>query len=132
MHLVHNNLQRGSLPSRPVLSVHTQHARVIYILTEDSLPPPIILPEVNVLQVAHSSQSTQVQALHPVSCHGEPVHGAQPLQHGGDVSEVVERQPETVELSQAGSLFGEEAEVVSIQRQRLQATRWRTENNSSV
>lgn len=82
--------------------------------------------------MAHSRQGTQVQTLHPVSRHGESVHGAQPLQHGGDVSEVVERQPETVELSQAGSLLGEEAEVVPIQRQRLQATRWRTENNSFV
>lgn len=78
--------------------------------------------------MAHSSQSAQVQTLHPVSSHGESVHGAQPLQHGGDVSEVVERQPETVELSQAGRLLGEGAEVVSIQRQRLQAKRWRTEN----
>lgn len=81
--------------------------------------------------MAHSSQSTQVQTLQPVSGHGESVHATQPLQHGGDVREVVERQPETVELSQARSLFGEEAEVVSIQRQRLQATRWRTENNRS-
>lgn len=95
------------------------------------MSPPIILPEVNVLQMAHSSQSTQVQPLHPVSRHGESVHGAQPLQHGGDVSEVVEGQPQTVELSQAGSLFWEEAEVVSIQRERLQAAGW-TENNINM
>lgn len=87
------------------------------------------LPEVNALQVAHSRESTQVQTLHPVSGHGESVHGGQPLQHSGDVREVVERQPETVELGQAAHLFRQEAEMVSIQRQRLQAARWRTENN---
>lgn len=76
--------------------------------------------------MAHSRESTQVQTLHPVSSHGESVHGGQPLQHSGDVREVVERQPETVELPQAAHLIRQEAEVVSIQRQRLQAMGWRT------
>lgn len=93
------------------------------------ITPLFILPEVNALQVAHSRQSAQVQTLHPVSGHGQSVHGGQPLQHSGDVGEVVERQAQTVELGQATHLIRQEAKVVSIQRQRLQATRWRTGNN---
>lgn len=33
-------------------------------------PPTCLLPEVNVFQVAHSSQSTQIQTLHSVPGHG--------------------------------------------------------------
>lgn len=109
------------------MSVYTKHPRQKYILTE--ITDQFILPEVNALQVAHSCESTQVQTLHPVSSHGQSVHGGQPLQHGGDVREVVERQPETVELGQATHLIRQGAEVVSIQGQRLQAMRWGTDNN---
>lgn len=72
--------------------------------------------------MSHSGQLTQLQTLHSVSCHGQLVHRRQSLQNRGDVSEVVEGEPETVELGKPTQLLGQGAEVVSIQRQRLQAT----------
>lgn len=60
-----------------------------------------LLPEVDVFQVAHSEQSTQLQNLYSVSSHGQLVHSTQSLQHSRDVSEVVEGQPQTIELGQA-------------------------------
>ncbi len=87
-----------------------------------------LLPEVDVFQVAHSSQSTQLQTLHSVPSHGQLVHCTQSLQHSRDVREVVEGEAQAIELGQATQLFRQRAEVVSIQRQRLQATRWRGEN----
>lgn len=78
-----------------------------------------LLPEVNVFQVAHSDQSAQLQTLHSVPSHSQLVHRAQPLQHSRDVREVVEGEPQAVELKQATQLFRQGAEVVSIQRQRL-------------
>lgn len=82
-------------------------------------------PEVDVFQVAHSGQSTQLQTLHCVPSHGQLVHCTQPLQHSGDVREVVKGKPQAVELGQAPQIFGQGAEMVSIQRQYLQALRKR-------
>lgn len=81
------------------------------------------LPEVDVFQVAHSGQSTQIQTVHSVPSHGELVHCTQSLQHSRDVREIVEGEPEAVELGQSPQLVRQGAEVVSVQRQRLQATR---------
>lgn len=55
-----------------------------------------LLPEVDVFQVAHSGQSTQLQTLHSVPSHGQLVHCAQSLQHSRNVREVVEREPQAV------------------------------------
>ena len=82
-----------------------------------------LLPKVDVFQVAHSGQSTQLQTLHSVPSHGQLVHCTQPLQHSGDVREVVEGEPEAVELGKATQLFGQGTEVVSIQGKCLQAAR---------
>lgn len=82
-----------------------------------------LLPEVNVFQVAHSDQSAQIQTLHSVPSHSQLVNYTQSLQHSRDVREAVKGKPQAVELKQATHLIRQGAEVVSIQRQRLQAKR---------
>jgi len=88
-----------------------------------------LLPEVDVFQVAHSGQSTQLQTLHSVPSHGQLVHCTQPLKHSGDESKVVEGESQAVQLRQATQLFRQGAEAVSIQRQRLQAAGISRENS---
>lgn len=55
--------------------------------------PAGFLPEVDVFQVAHSGQNTQLQTLYSVSSHGQLVHCTQSLQHRRDMSEIVEGKP---------------------------------------
>lgn len=81
-----------------------------------------LLPEVDVFQVAHGEQSTQLQTHHLIPSHGQLVHSTQSLQHCWDVIEVIEGEAKTAELGQSTQLSGKGAQVVSIQRQRLQAT----------
>lgn len=93
-----------------------QRLRAVFSLAD-------LLPEVDDFQVVHSDQSTQLQTLNSVPSHGQLVHCTQSLQHSRDVREVVKGEPQAVELEQATQLFRQGAEVVSIQKQRLQATR---------
>lgn len=57
-------------------------------------PQTRLLPEVNVFQVAHSSQTAQIQTLHSIPSHGKLVHCSQSLQHSRDEGKVVEGQPQ--------------------------------------
>lgn len=78
--------------------------------------------------MAHSDQSAQIQTLHSVPSHSQLVNYTQSLQHSRDVREAVKGKPQAVELKQATHLIRQGAEVVSIQRQRLQAKRRKGQN----
>lgn len=69
--------------------------------------------------MAHSGQTAKLQSLHLVSGHGQPVHRAQPLQHGGDVGKVVEGEAQAAKLSQASQLLWQRAQVIAIQGEGL-------------
>lgn len=75
------------------------------------------------LDVTHPQQATELQGFDSVAGHEQPVHSAQPLQHGGDVRERVKEEPETAELHQIPQLIRQTAQVIPIQTESLQATK---------
>lgn len=87
-------------------------------------------PQVDVLDVTHPQQAPELQGFDLVPGHEQPVHSAEPLQHGGDVRERVEGEPETTELHQIPQLIRQRAQVIPIQRESLQT--WREKNTSKT
>lgn len=79
--------------------------------------------------MTHPQQAAELQGFDSVAGHEQPVHSAQPLQHGGDVRERVKEEPETAELHQVPQLIRQTAQVIPIQTESLQATR---EENTGV
>lgn len=73
--------------------------------------------------MTHPQQAAELQGFDSVPGHEQPVHSAEPLQHGGDVRERVEGEPETAELHQIPQLIRQRAQVIPIQRESLQAGR---------
>lgn len=73
--------------------------------------------------MTHPQQAAELQGFDSVPGHEQPVHSAEPLQHGGDVRERVEGEPETAELHQVAQLIRQRAQVIPIQRESLQTGR---------